>query len=508
LQRREDKHAYIESFRGSNRYIVELLGEEVLAGLPREVREFLLMTSVLRRMTGPFCDAVVGREGSGKLLHELARSNLFVIPLDERGEWYRYHHLFADLLYYELKRSRPELVSVLHVRASVWSEGAGFFEGAIREAIAAEDYGRVALLIARYGLAYVLSGQIATVERWLETLPEELITRDVALVLVKAWISAIYGRREERERFLALAESIPHEGPLPDGTASVELGVAIIRVNFGFSGVQNMVDAARRAAALEVDPTSPRAALALIGLGHGLYCSGEIMQARRILEEGLRHTKDDYPLLRIGMLSALSFVVGDEGHLEEAESLAREASELVNRFRLHSIPQAGLAPIALGRALAERGNLMEAQKELEIGLSVRRMSTGLSPWPNLIGLLALARVRTARGDRAGGRAALIEARAILEPYADDAGIFPELLERQEHELRTRKPREGQLDGEITGRELEVLRLLTSELSNRQIAQRRYVAPSTVRTQLKSIYRKLGVSSREEAVEEARTRGLI
>jgi ATP/maltotriose-dependent transcriptional regulator MalT len=96
----------------------------------------------------------------------------------------------------------------------------------------------------------------------------------------------------------------------------------------------------------------------------------------------------------------------------------------------------------------------------------------------------------------------------MKPFADDAGIFPELLERQEHELRKRKPREGQLDGEITGRELEVLRLLTSELSNHQIAQRRYVAPSTVRTQLKSIYRKLGVSSREGAVEEARTRGLI
>jgi len=98
LQNKEDKHAFIESFRGSNRYIVALLGEEVLAYLPEEVRQFLLETSVLRRLTGPLCDVVTGREGSGRLLRELAHSNLFVVSLDEEGEWYRYHHLFSELL--------------------------------------------------------------------------------------------------------------------------------------------------------------------------------------------------------------------------------------------------------------------------------------------------------------------------------------------------------------------------------------------------------------------------
>jgi LuxR family transcriptional regulator, maltose regulon positive regulatory protein len=508
LQRREDKHAYIESFRGSNRYILELLGEEVLAGLPEEVREFLLMTSVLRRMTGPLCDAVVGREGSGKLLRELARSNLFVIPLDERGEWYRYHHLFADLLYYELKRSRPELVSVLHVRASVWSEGAGFFEGAIRQAIAATDYERAAALIARYWYEYVAIGHFATVERWLGSLPESLVTQDAALVLGKAWLSALSGKRDETEHLLNLAESIPHEGSLPDGTASVESGVAIIRAIFGFGGVKNMLEAARRAAALEPGRSSPQSAMVALGLGMSWYYSGDIVRARRVLQDGLRRTTGNHGVLRIGMLCFLSFVAADEGHLEEAESLAREAGAVVERFRLQGIPQGTLAPIALGRVLAKRGSLAEAQTELESALSERRKLPGLSTWPTLVGLLALAQVRSASGDRAGARAILAEARTLLEPFADDAGIFPELLERQEHELRKRKPREGQLDGEITGRELEVLRLLTSELSNHQIAQRRYVAPSTVRTQLKSIYRKLGVSSREGAVEEARIRGLI
>ena len=208
------------------------------------------------------------------------------------------------------------------------------------------------------------------------------------------------------------------------------------------------------------------------------------------------------------MLSALSLVAGDEGHLEEAESLAREARGLVEKFRLQEVPQSTLANIMLGRALAERSKLAEAEAELENGLSGRRRFPGMNPWPTLIGLLTLAKVRSARGDRAGGRAALAEARAILEPVADDAGIFPELLEREEHRLRARKPRQGQLDDELTERELVVLRLLAGELTTRQMAQSLYVATSTVRNQIKSIYRKLGVSSRKEAVEEAHARRLI
>jgi LuxR family transcriptional regulator, maltose regulon positive regulatory protein len=157
--------------------------------------------------------------------------------------------------------------------------------------------------------------------------------------------------------------------------------------------------------------------------------------------------------------------------------------------------------------LAKRGDLVEAQTSLEDGLSTRRRLPGLSPWPTLIGLLALARVRSARDDRGGARETLAEARTILQTHPD-AGIFPESVERQERGLRTIKRRDGSLDGELTRRELDVLHLLANELSTSQMAQRLYVAPSTVKTQVKSIYRKLGVSSRKEAVEEAYARRII
>jgi LuxR family maltose regulon positive regulatory protein len=508
LRDKEDKHAFIESFGGSNRYVVGLLGEEVLSGLDEEVRRFLLETSILRAMTDPLCDAVTGRKGSANLLRELARSNLFVVSLDEQGEWYRYHHLLSELLLYELKSTEPGLEALLRGRASEWLEGAGYFDSAIRQAVAAGDHERVGLLIARHWYGYAFSGQTATVQRWLASLPGEAIDRDAALCLVEAWLYALAGRREESARFLAQAEGIPHEGPLPDGTASVEAGAAVLRATFAFDGLCSALEDARRAAGLEPAGRSPWAALVRFALGTGLLLSGEVSRARKPLEEALELTAvADQPLSAIAVQCWLSMVAADEGHPEEAESRARAASALVDRFRLHGVPQATLAPIALGRALADLGRVEEARGQLEGALDARRRLPGLSPWPTLVGLLALARVRGALGDRAGGREALAEARTIVDAYPD-AGVFPELLESQERTLRARKPREGQLDEELTERELEVLRLLPGELTTRQMAQSLYVTPNTVRTQIKSIYRKIGASSRRGAVEEARARGLF
>jgi len=345
------------------------------------------------------------------------------------------------------------------------------------------------------------------VEGWLDALPEDLINSYGPLLLVRAWISALYGRQEDRERFLALAEGSSYEGRLPDGSASVRSSVAIIKAVFAYGSVQSIVEAARCAAELEPEQTSPRAALVRLAMGHGFYLSGDVSRARRPLEEARALTKDDQPLVRISVLYALSSVALDEGHLEEAESLALELRALVDRFQLYGIPQSSLAPIALGRVLAERGKLDEAQEELDRGLSARREFPSLSPWATLIGLLALASVRHRSGERVEARAVLAEARSILDAFPD-AGNFPELLERQERKLRRIKRRDGSLDGHITERESDVLDLLAGDLSTPQMAHSLFVAPSTVRTQIKSIYRKLGVSSRDEAVAEARARGLI
>jgi len=507
MKGKEDARGFIRSFGGSNRYILDLLGEEVLAGLPDAEREFMLETSVLSEMTGSLCDAVVGREGSGALLGELARSNLFVVALDEHGGWYRYHHLFSDLLLYELKSSKSDFLPVLHRRASHWFEEEGLLEDAIRHAIAAADYGRAGELISRDWFRFAVTGQLASLERWLEALPEFLTNRDAPLVLVKAWICAIYGQRKESKRLLELAESIPYEGRLPDGGAAVESETAIIRAVFGYGSVKSMVAAASRSAELESDQDSPwRMALVKMALGQSSYLSGDITMARKSLHDALAMITVDQPLWRIGALYLLSVVATDEGRLDEAEPLAREAHSLVEKYIPHGSREISAVSVALGRVLAELGKLDEAQTELENGLSARR-SQDVNPWPTLLGLLALSRVRAKLGDQAGARALLDEARVVVEAHPD-AGIFPDLIERQERELSKRRQKETALTEELTDRELAVLRLFDGELSHREIGQSLYVSVNTVKTHVKSIYRKLGVSSRDAALEQARERALI
>ena len=506
--RGRDVHAFVSSLRGSSRYIVDLLAEEVLAALSEEERRFMVRTSVLEKMSGPLCDDVLGMQGSGALLREFGHSNLLVVPLDDGGRWYRYHRLFADFLIFELKNTHPKLVPVLHGRASAWFEREGMLEKAIEHATAAEDCERAGQLIARHWFGYVATGQTATLRGWLDTLPEDFVGRTAPLALVEAWICALQGRRGETERFLALAEDDRYQGELPDGTPSVEAGVTLVRGFFGYGGVRAWLAAAEQATRMESGWASPRAALARIGLGMGRYCSGNTADARVLLDEGLGLTTSDQPVLRIAMLSFLSFAVLDEGHPDEAEALAREACALVDAFKLQGIPQASLAPIALGRVLAKRGDLAEAQTELETGLSTRRRLPAMSPWPTIVGLLALAEVLIARGERSEARAVLTEARVIVELYPD-AGIFPGLLERQERKLRKIGPsRAGPMDGQLTERELDVLRLLPTELSVSELGKLLYVSPSTIKSHVKSLYRKLGVSSRKEAVEQANSRKLI
>ena len=508
LEGKDDVRATIASFGGSNRFILDLLGEEVLSGLPDQDRRFMLETSVLGRMTGPLCDVVVDGEGSGVLLDRLARSNLFIVALDDHGEWYRYHHLFSELLLYELKGSGPDLLPVLHGRASKWFDEAGMFESAIRHAIAGEDYERAGALISRHWFRYAITGQLASLERWLDALPADLVDHDAPLAMVRARMCALHGQVEETERWLALARSIPHEGRLPDGSASVESEAACIEALSGFGGVKSMVDAATRFAELESGQHAPwRTVLVKMGLGHSAYLSGDIPMARRSAEEALAVISADQHLWRIGALYLLSLAATDEGHPEEAETLAREGLSLADRFGLRGMPQVTWASVALGRALAEGDRLNEAKEVLEGVLSERREVPDLSPWPTPLALLALARVRSACGDRDGARKLLDEGREIIQAYPD-AGIFPGLLELQERELGKRRQREPSPDGKLTERELAVLRLFDGELSHRQIGDNLFVSINTIKSHVRSIYRKLGVSSREEALEQAREQALI
>ena len=203
LRGRQDPSAFIASFHGDNRHVADYLSAEVLARQPDTIRRFLLGTSVLERLSGPLCDAVLEAEGSARLLEELERSNLFLVPLDDRREWYRYHHLFAELLRVELDSREPGLLVTLHRRAAAWHRQAGNLDEAIGHASAAGEFAEAAALIARHWLTYWRRGHRATVARWLDGLPEEAIMANPPVAYVAAWIRGYSGASKQECRTLA-----------------------------------------------------------------------------------------------------------------------------------------------------------------------------------------------------------------------------------------------------------------------------------------------------------------
>jgi len=171
MQGRDDVAGFIAGFTGDDRYIVDYLAEEVLQRQPDDVRSFLLLTSILDRLSGPLCDAVTGQGGGKAMLEAIDRGNLFLVPLDDRRKWYRYHHLFADVLRARVMDDQPDLVHELHTRASEWYERNGDRSEAIRHALDAEDFERAADLVELAIPALRQGRHYETLRRWLEALP-------------------------------------------------------------------------------------------------------------------------------------------------------------------------------------------------------------------------------------------------------------------------------------------------------------------------------------------------
>ena len=248
LRGRPDSPGFIAAFSGGDRHVADYLVAEVLEHQPEELREFLLRTSLLERLSGPLCDAVLETQGSAELLGELEASNLFVMPLDDRRQWYRYHQLFAQLLRLQLGAREPTLVPVLHRRAAAWHQAAGNIDEAIGHASAAGDFAEAAALIARHWATHWLGGQRATVARWLNGLPEAAILADPPVALITAWSRGFGGAaKQDTERWLAAAEDEGYGGPPPDGMGSQAFGAALARATLIFDDVGRSAAVASRA---------------------------------------------------------------------------------------------------------------------------------------------------------------------------------------------------------------------------------------------------------------------
>jgi ATP/maltotriose-dependent transcriptional regulator MalT len=502
---RPDASALIERFAGDDRYLVDYLTAEVLARQSPELRSFLLQTSILKRLCGPLCDAVAEREDSVALLAELERSNLLLVPLDTKREWYRYHHLFGELLEHELAATERGALAVLHRRASAWYREAGLIVDAAHHATAAGDVHAAVELVARHTAFFVGHGQLATVLRWLEALPEAVAAEDWLLCFAGGVVTAHAGRLDEAERWLVRAEQAPplvRDGVEPAGPLAAL--AAILRLLRGDIG--GTVEHARRAlaAAPVADPAWQMV------LASGLWWSGCADEAKGILEAAARAAQAaGIVVTTVYALGVRAAIALDEQDEPAAEQLAHEAIELMHRAELDEHPWVAMAHIVHGTLLGRRGELAPAAEEVERGLA---LGERLQAWQVIVhASLALAEVRQRQHEPAAARRLLTRVHDLLESLPDP-GDGLERLAQAEKTLRLRATRERSSAGapfwELSKRELEVLRLLPSGLSQREIAAELYVSFNTVRTHTRVIFRKLGVTSRSEAVARARELGLL
>jgi LuxR family maltose regulon positive regulatory protein len=425
------------------------------------------------------------------------------VPIDENRGWYRYHRLFAQLLRSQLTRAEPGIVPSLHLRASAWYQEAGSPLEAISHALAGGDVARAVDLIACCWSAYAGLGRVETIRGWLRALGDDQVAAHPLAAHCAAWAAALAGDRPSVERWLPVIETADHPGPLPDGMASLASSAALLRGVHGFGGLSEMRRSASLAVELERDPGSPWYALARTGLGFGLYLCGEPAAAAAALEEAVIC---ESPLLLIQMmaLSALGLVAVGQGRLLRADELVRAASDLTSRGDLSETPQVAVAYMAAGALHAAHGQPDQARTELEHALRRRRRVPGISPWPTLEVLLLLAGVLIELGDPAAADL-LDEAQELLAALPGGADAQLARVRRLRQELGGLS--QASVVEPLTEREAMVLRLLRGTLSLREIGQELHLSPNTIKTHTRVIYRKLGVSTRRQAVEQGRRAGI-
>jgi LuxR family maltose regulon positive regulatory protein len=426
LRGQADPAGFIATFAGSHRYVLDYLTGEVLAGQPEQVLRFLLETSVLDRLCAPLCDAVTGRTGSQEMLEELDRANLFVVPLDEVRHWWRYHHLFADLLRARLERERPAALPGLHHAAAAWHEKHGFADDAVRHAIAAGETGWAARLVERHVETLLRRSEGATLQRWLSALPAESIRARPRLCLAQAIAAVVSGRLEaveplvaDAERAFAAAGDEPHEpsvGRALSVLANVPASMAFLRADVARlrGDAARALDFATQALAhLGEDDWLMRSQVAW-GLATGPWVRGEPAEAERALaalvEERVA-AGEGYLAMR---------VCYDHGEVQLAQGRLGAAQRTYQRaLEIASVagqqqPPAGMAHAGLAEVLYERNELAAAHEHATQGAALSRQLAFTQPLARSLAMLA--RIRQAQGDTAGALEAIGQAeRVYLSP---------------------------------------------------------------------------------------------
>jgi len=496
----------VRGFAGSARHVGEYLADEVLTALSPDTRDFLVRTSVLARFTPELCDALLGRRDSAHVLAELARSNMFLVSLDARREWYRYHHLFGEVLQLELGR---EAAPELRRRAAAWCRAHGLVEDAIEYAASAGDSEMVAELLLKHHLQFIWGGRLGQFLGWIRWLPAEELVGHPLLPAAAAAAAAMIPRPEvEIQRLLAVAERARVERPQL-WSPYVEAAVEVTRAELIQGGdVGAAVEHARRAVAAAREGANTLVPGVLASLSQALFFAGDLDESRRIAVDVVeRPDGPDVPDGYVGALGLLALIDAEQGRTESAEAWAGEAIGFARRRFQADSWVASLAHLGLALACVATGRLDEAEREALRGEHLRR-----SPQPTVghaHALLVLADVRVARSRLARAANDLQRAHRAIAGFPDP-GRLPAIAAGVGRKLAA--ARAGAENRDViehpSPAELAVLRGLAAGLSRREIGQQLYISLNTVKTHTRELYRKLGVSSQADAVARAEALGLL
>jgi LuxR family maltose regulon positive regulatory protein len=509
LAGRADPAAFIKTFTGDNRHIVDYLMAEVLDGQPPDLRSFLLRTSVLGRLSGALCDAVLQTSGSASVLQKIERENLFVVPLDTSRHWYRYHQLFGDLLRTELRRTEPDLVADLHRRAATWFEAEGLIDEAVRHLLAAGDIARSADLIAADWADEFNAGGLSTISGYLDLLPEETVLQDPRLSVARAWIALSVGELDDAAEWIEAVDTRSAADTADDGAISAQVVVLRAAHLLKTAEVAAALETARRAITLDFDDAPQALSAAYCIYGSALYFSGNTHEAQATFRRTVPLAeKVGDRRARIYALGHLALISAEHGQLADAERQIRRASgssrDLADAEHLVDV----MVSLATAELLRMRGDAAAALAAVDMAvMSARQGGAALEVARTM---LVRAEIFEHLGDHQTAKAILEEVGTLVRGCAD-AGIASTLLASAERSagLAATSRNEGCAVGEeLTPKELEVLRLLPTRLSRREIAARLYVSLNTVKTHQRAVYRKLRVEHRGAAVSRAQELGLL
>ncbi len=486
---------------GDDRYLADYFHSEYLAALSPERLRFLRRTSVLEKMSGALCDAVLGASDSFDELEALNHSNLFLVPIDEDGIWYRYHHLFRELLRRELFETEPELAKELGGRAADWFEQHGDAESALEHALDVGDMDRAARIFAEIALPTYCGGRAATVELWLARFDPEAVALNPTVAVQAARVHALRGAAEEAERWLELAERSESDDP------EVSAQVAVMRASFCRDGVGTMLSDAGSAVA-SLPETSDWRSLALLvyAVAHTLLGDNEranelfgdaITQARRV---GFSETQV--------IATGERMLISEESHdLAGSDQQAGELTRLLAGGLLDASAPTAVAFAAAARSQLRHGNWDNARAMLNHALKLTPFLTDAVPWLAVQTRLELARTFIALRDIRLARALLAEIDQIFD-CRPDLGVLAEQTEELRRALDALPALDRGKGSNLTAAEMRLMPFLPTHLSFREIGDRLHLSRNTIKTQAISVYRKLGVSTRGDAIEEAVRLGLV